>query len=144
MTLFKTMILVQLFFSFSITMITHAIPTSELVYVTSFSSLKNDIDAGDVSQEIQDSLDRQTNIPLIDVGAMVFYSGNIIIDLMLNFFFAVPEMIFLLIDGIARLISINVLFQNELQAFASAVIVILYFLGLIQLITGLRAGRVIT
>lgn len=143
MSLFKMMILVQLFFSFAITSVVYMIPDSELEYVNSFSSATTDVDNNQISSQIQDNLDRQTNLPLIDVGAMVFYSTNIIVDLLLNFFFAVPEMIFLVVGGIGHFVNIDVLLSRQLQAFTMAVILMLYFLGLIQLLTGLRAGRVI-
>lgn len=142
-TLFKTILLVQLFYAAAITLMLQTMPADSIVYVDSFSDLADDLDFQSVSSDVQESLQRQTNIPVIDIGALVFYSGNILIDLVLNFTFAIPEMIGLLVNGLLFLFNVPSIVVVTVQAFASVAIIILYFMGIIQLLMTIRSGRTV-
>lgn len=141
--LFRTMLLVQLFFSFAMTAIVYYIPDDAKNLVTSFSDVAGDIDLDTVGTEVQDALTRQTNIPVIDVGALVFYSGNILLDLMLNFAFAIPEMLGLIIYGLQSIITMPAYMVALTELFVGVTVISLYFISLIQLITGIRSGRIL-
>lgn len=143
MEMFKLIIIVQLFFSFAITGLAYAIPDDALNYVTSFSNPADEITFEGVTEEVQDSLEQQTNIPVIDLGALVFYSGNILIDLLLNFVFAIPQMLGLLVHGLMLLLNVDTYLIGLVQGFASAVVLALYVIGIMQLLTSIRSGRVV-
>lgn len=138
MSEFKVMLVVMLFYSTCITLITYAMPTESIHYVSSFSSLANDANLENVSAQIQDSITQQTRIPIIELGALVFYSGNIVIDLLLNFAFALPEMLGLLINGIMLLLNVDSYIFAVVQLFASVAMVVLYFVSIMQLLIGIR------
>jgi len=91
--LFVAILVMQLFYSFSITLVTHGMPEDSLNFVTSFSDATNQYDFDSTTSQVESSLNSQTSIPVIELGALVFYSGNIMIDLFLNFITAVPQMI---------------------------------------------------
>lgn len=135
---FKVMLVVMLFYSFCITLITYAMPVESISYVDSFSSLANEANLENVSVQIQDSITQQTRIPIIELGALVFYSGNIVIDLLLNFAFAIPEMIGLLVNGIMLLLNVDSYIFAVVQLFASVVMIVLYFVSIMQLLIGIR------
>lgn len=137
---FKTVIVVMLFYSFCITIVSYATPADALSYVTSFSDVSDQVNMKDVSDQVQESLESQINIPVIELGALVFYSGNIIIDLFMNFLFAIPEMIGLLISAVLLIFNVDSYVWATIQIFTSAVMVVLYVIGLIQILTGIRAG----
>lgn len=137
---FKVVIIVQLFFAFCITLVSHSLPADMRPYVDSFEGVSDQINLNNTAQKVQTSLEKQTRIPLIDIGALVFYSGNIIIDLLLNFVFAFPEMVGLLVYGLTVLFNINQYLVIMVQLFVSVIVVALYFLGLIQTILQLRSG----
>jgi len=143
MSLFKIMIVVNLFFAVAITLVAYAIPASARNYVEPFSEMSDKISLNDTTTKVQSSIQRQTNIPVIELGALVFYSGNIIIDLLLNFAFALPEMVGLVISGLGLLINLDTFIVASVQLFISALMIVLYFIGLIQLLTGIRSGRII-
>jgi hypothetical protein len=107
MDLFKAIIVVQLFFGFGMTLLAYAMPVDSLDYVTAFTDVSSSINLNDTASMVQENLQRQTNIPVVEIGALVFYSGNILIDLLLNFLFAIPEMIGLLIHGVMFLINVD-------------------------------------
>ena len=140
--LFKIIILIQLFYSLSITILAYAMPDDTLNYVTSFSEITEEINLQSVSTDIQDSLTDQTEIPVIDVGTLIFFSGNILIDLLLNFAFALPQMLSLLIQGLMQLINIDSTIYITVELFASVIMMVMYFIAIMQLLTGIRSGRV--
>jgi hypothetical protein len=143
MGLVMGVILIQLFYAASITIYTRAMPEEALDYVTSFSDVANEINLETVSDDVQDSLESQTNVPIVELGALVFYSGNILIDLLLNFAFAIPQMIALLLTGIEMLFDFHTGIAATVQLFATVSVTVFYFFGLIQLLTSVRSGRVI-
>lgn len=139
---FVAVILVQLFYSFAITLLAYALPASAIHYVTGFSELSGG-DLGSVGSSVQASLDRQTNIPVIEIGALVFYSGNILLDLLLNFAFAIPQMLGMLVNGIMLLLNVDSYIFAVVQLFASVVVTVMYFIGLMNLLVSIRSGRVV-
>jgi len=143
MTMFKVILVVQLFFAVGITLLTYAVPTSFINQVSSFSEVAEAINLESVSGDVQQSLERQTDIPAVELGALVFYSGNILIDLLLNFIFAIPEMVGLIINGLTRLLSIDTFMIATVQTFIGVVVMVLYFIGIMQLLVGVRSGRLV-
>lgn len=143
MSFFKIMITMQLFYAFAITLLAYSVPADAQSYVTSFSDLAEDISLENVSSEVQSSFESQTNIPLIELGALVFYSGNILIDLMLNFAFAIPQMLTLLLSGLLSIFGLDMFIFATMQLFLSVTVMVLYFMALIQLLTGVRSGRLV-
>jgi hypothetical protein len=143
MEYFKVVIIIMLFYSFSITILTYSLPNDALVYVTGFSDLSSSFDLETIGGDVQSSLESQTDIPVIELGALVFYSSNIILDLLLNFAFAIPQMFGLLINGLSLMLNIDSYLFVVVQLFASVTMVVLYFIGLIQLMTGIRSGRIV-
>lgn len=141
--LFKVMIIVMLFYSVAITGLTYVLPDTAKQYVTGFSSSSTNLDLETTSQQFTQSLEQQRSIPIIDMGALVFYSGNILIDLLLNFYFAIPQMIGFLFNAIALIFpALDAPFLVPLaQAFMSALITILYIIAIIQTLMSLRSGR---
>ncbi len=143
MELFKIVIIIQLFYAFAITVLVTSMPAESLNYVTSFSDITEEIDLESVSSDVQGSLTSQTEIPVIDVGSLIFFSGNILLDLLLNFAFAIPQMMGLLISGLLLLINVDSNIYIAVELFTGVVIVVMYFIVIIQLIAGLRTGRVV-
>lgn len=145
MNQFKVAIIAMLFYSFAITSITHSLPDDYVrAHMVNFADLGSDISLDDTAEQIDDSLQQVTNIPVIDIAALVFYSGNILLDLLLNFAFAVPQLFILLIRSISLFFGgLDVTLMLYLQTFASVAVMALYFIGLIQMLAGIRSGRVV-
>lgn len=140
----KIIVIMQAFFAVTITMVTYAMPADSLQYVTVFRDTADETNLYTMSSDIQANLEDQTEIPVVELGSLIFYSGNILIDLLLNFAFAIPEMIGLLINGITFLLNIDSFVFAYVQIFASVVISILYFIGIIQALISLRGqGRIV-
>lgn len=140
---FISAIMVMLFYSFAITTLTYALPADSLSYVNSFSDIRSDLTLDSVATDIEDGLTQQQSIPVIELGALVFYSGNILIDLLLNFIFAFPEMVGLLVNGITTIFNLDTMIFATVQIFATVLMMALYIIALIQLLTNVRSGQLI-
>ena len=139
MQYFKGIVLFMLFYSFAVTTYCYFIPADALNYTSVFSS--NTVNFEETAAQFEDSLSSQTSLPLVDLGALVFYSGNYLIDLMLNFAFAIPNMITTLLSSIAMLFGVNTYVWAYLDLVAKTAMIIFYFIGIIQLILTMRAGQ---
>jgi len=63
--------------------------------------------------------------------------------LLMNFVFALPEMIGMFLNGICMLFQFDSFIWQQIQVFFSVLILVMYFIGLIQLLTGIRSGRLV-
>ena len=140
---FKVTLMVMLFYAFAISVIVYALPPSARHFATIFSENTQDLNLETIGEEVQGGLTQQSNIPIIEAGALVFYSGNFLVDLLLNFLYAIPEMIGYLIYAITLLFNVNSIIVGFIQMFAFVLMTVLYIVGLIQLLTGIRSGRII-
>lgn len=129
------------FFSLGITAFTHYLPADAKYFASGFSG--STIDLETTTADLEENLQRQTNIPVIDVGALVFYSGNIFLDFMLNFIFAIPEAIGLIFKGLSMLFSFDAYIVYIVESFFGAIIILMYFMSILLFITGFRSGRVL-
>jgi len=134
----KVALLVMLFFSVAMTLLAHALPDDSLKYISDYSGGSRNLDT--MYNDVEDSLNVQTNIPIIEVGALIFYSGNFIVDLILNFIFAIPEMLGLLIHGIMIILNVDSYLFMVVEAFASIAIFIFYVVSIIEMLANLRSG----
>lgn len=137
MRLIMMVIVIQALWSTSITLYTHSLPGDVLVG----SAFELGADVGGLADDIQGNLERQTNIPVLDMGALVFYSGNILLDILVNFISAIPQMITMLISGIMFLFSIPEFVQDGIQVFATVVLTAMYLLSMMSMIMSFRSGR---
>lgn len=136
---FTVTIMIMIFYSFGITIFTHSLPAAQLDYVTSFSDLTNDLDLQSISNDFESSVEETMNIPLIELGALVFYSGNILIDLLMNFLYAIPQMIALFLQGLCWLFNFPSAIIQQIELFSTVLITVMYFIGLIQLVMNIRS-----
>jgi hypothetical protein len=140
----KIVLVMTLFYSFCITGFVYYLPNDAKAVVSIIGNSSNPTDFNSVSTEVHSTLTRQSSIPLIDIGALVFYSGNIVLDLLLNFAFAIPQMITFLIIALFSLVGgIPSYIQSLIQIFVSVAIGVWYVVSLIQLVTNIRSGRVV-
>lgn len=143
--LFKIIIVIQLFFAVGVEILTWSFNEESLplTYIEELSDIKDVYNIDTVSDQIESSVSLQQNIPIVDVGALVFHSGNILLNLIANFMFALPTMIGLIIATLTRILSLNPIMVAYVQAFFVGLVSVAYIIGVIQLLTGIRSGRAI-
>ena len=137
----KTMLTVQLFWALGVTLIAAVLPATFLtpvaIYISSSSSNTLDTLGGQLESNVQNQL----NLPLIDAASLVFYTGNLIVDLLLNFVTAVPEMFTLLLSGLFILVPIDAIMQTYIKLFLFTLVAMIYFFGLLTFLSNMRSGR---
>lgn len=140
MDYFKAVLLTQLFYSVAIVLILYGLEGTTLApHIQSFSDVGGSIGLNNVTSEVQNTLDRETQFSVVDLGALALFSGNILLDLLVNFAFALPQMITLLVNGVLQLIGVDAQITAIVQIFATAVIMIMYFIALLSLLTNIRS-----
>ncbi|MEM5810121.1 MAG: hypothetical protein QW156_04515 [Candidatus Aenigmatarchaeota archaeon] len=142
MKFFTYIIIIQLFYSFGISMLSYSLDKlvvqQRQLILSQFQTLGRNIT--EITQSIEKTTQSSMNIPLIDLGALVFYSGNIIVDLMVNFLFAIPSMATLLVSSFQFFFStIDPILISNLKLFLYSIISVIYFIALIQFLLSIRA-----
>jgi|SRR6056297_2808066 len=141
---FKAILIVMLFYSFVITTMTYVTPEGALNYIESIDDITTPTDLQEVGEKVQSSVEKQTNIPVVEMGALVFYSGNILIDLILNFIYAIPQMIGLLVNLLLMLFNVESQVFAIVEIFAAVIYTVLMLLTLLEMLTNIRAqGNVV-
>lgn len=134
-------LMTMLFYSFGITMLAHFIPADNLAYVDVFSSSGAQLDFEEVGEQLDDSIQDQINVPLIDLAALVFYSGNILIDFFLNFIFAFPQMVQILLSVMFNFMDVDIFIQTTVKQAVGIIVFVPFVLLLLSFILNMRSGR---
>lgn len=101
-------------------------------------------DIGDYAEQVETAAGKEMNVPLVDMGTLIFFSGNLVVDLMLNTIFAIPEMIMILIGGFLALFPINAYLAVQLKVVIFAIIAIIYVILIIAFVADLRSRGGVT
>jgi len=139
-SIFMVILLVQLFYATGVTVIAYSLPSVTNEYVDGAETIASGIDIEDVAADLTNSFDNQLNIPVIELGALVFYSGNILVDLLLNFLTALPQLITQVLSILFMITGVDSQVQNYIQLFLTGMVTIYYFMSLLVLLTNIR-GR---
>lgn len=136
---FGTVILVSMFWSLLITTTLHFMPDADRNIIVKFET--TDLittNTDDITQEFQASLQDEKSFGIVDLAALSLYSGNIAVDLAVNFFFAIPEMFYLLFFGVFSLLHVNDFIQIQFLIWIQGIFAIIATMVLIQFILGIR------
>lgn len=140
MDLLKTVIWIQLFYTLSITFLVYAMPADMVNQVViaqdSVSGLQTIQSTSDL---VSSSVSSTKNLPLVELGSLIFYSGNILLDLVLNFITAIPQMLTFLLDLVSKLFSFDTFYMTQLKTAFGAIVTIFYLIGLFQTLTSMRS-----
>jgi len=138
--LFTTLLIVQIFWSLSVSLIVPYMPNATNNQVVMFNNSNNVIELGTLQSSIDQGISDQTSIPLLETGALIFYSSATILNLMVNFFTAIPQMATLLISVLFIFIPIDYAIVIVVKTWVFAVVGILYAIALFAFITGTRTN----
>lgn len=140
----KVILIMMVFYSAVMTGITHAMPSDALSAPAIFSEPAEKYNIDDLNEKMSESLQSQTNIPVVELGTLIYYSGNILVDFLFNFVFAVPEMIGLFFNGVGILFNLPGNMWIIITLATSVMMIGIYVIGLMQAILNLRGqGRLV-
>lgn len=138
--MFSTGIIAMLFYSISITMLTHSLPPTELNFIVSFDFGEKAITTNysELTKNIEENMSKQKKVGVADVGSLVLYSGNLVLDLFLNFMNAIPSMATLLFKIIFLFVPIESNLAAQFNLGVYAIISSIWIITLIFFITQVR------
>jgi hypothetical protein len=128
------------FYSVGITVYTYAVPSDIAPKITSYGQITGLGDIETQTGDLQSSLQKQTNIPLIDAGALVWYSGNIFLDFALNFITAIPQMVTQLLTILFMIMHVDTVFAHLIQVFMTLITTAAFIFFIIELILSIRSS----
>jgi hypothetical protein len=135
----KIILVVQLFYSFAITGLIYAMPAADQVQITEFTNVAAEYDQRTIAQEVEGTITKEFNIPVIELATLVYYSGNILLDLILNFATAVPQMFTILIGGFLKFFNFEAELAEAVLGFISALIMMLYVIAIASFLLNIRS-----
>lgn len=138
--IFISFLMVSLFYAFAVTLIVPALPNSVQNQVIAYTNDAGIIDYTTLGTEVETTLQNQVNVPLLDFGALVFYSSSFLLNLMINFVTAIPQMLTMFLASIFIFFPVEQGLQIKIKMIFTFILSIFYFLGIIAFITNFRSG----
>ena len=133
-------VMIQLFYGFGMTLLAYALPTAAIDMINMYSGPSEDLDMVGISDTIESNLRSQLDIPIVDIGAVVFFSGNILMDLIINFFTAIPSMITLAFTSFFMLFPVDAFIATQIKIVVWVFASIVYFIAFLSFIMSIRSG----
>jgi hypothetical protein len=132
--------MVQLFYGFGITLLAYSLPTETVNLINTYEGPRDNLDVEDISETIESNLQSQLNIPIVDIGSLVFFSGNILIDMVINFFTAIPSMLTIAISSFFMFFPVDAFIATQIKLLFWVFAAIIYFIAFLSFIMSLRSG----
>jgi len=143
---FKVALIVQLFFGAFLTMTVHGLsnaPGFNDNDVAAFNIVNSDFNTERVAGTLGTNAEKQFQLGAQDLGSLAYFSGNILVDFVVNAFAAIPLMFGLLVQAIAYFITLDPVISQQLSLFVTVIVGALYVIGFMQLLIGVRSGRLV-
>lgn len=134
----RAIILMSIFYSFAITTLTHFLP-ADVSSTGIFTNFNSEASTANINAQVNSGLGQQLNIPVFDLGSLVYYSGNFVVDLLANFVFAIPEMVGIFFAGFFYLFGVDAFLANQLLLVIRVFLGISYSIMLISLLLNIRS-----
>lgn len=137
----KVIFMVQLFYAFAITLVIYSVPAGSLNYIPgNFNETATEFSEKNIAGNLEQNFTKQVGVPsLVEVVTLVVYSGNIVLDLFLNFITAVPQMFTLLIGGFLLFFNVDAMISTQIKLLIETLITVFYMLGLVSFLLAIRS-----
>lgn len=111
--------------------------------IADYQSIAAINDLNDLSNKFETGLNNQQNTGPIEIAALIFYSGNFFVSLFLNFIFAVPRLIGIIITTFLYFAGFNSALIVGVIGLINFIFSATYVLIVIGFLLGVRSGRTI-
>lgn len=136
--IFVWLLIVQMFYAFSVSVFVPMIPDIQQQQIIQYTDERGVVNFATLGSSMQGAVNSQSTIPFLDLGALVFYSSSILINLVLNFITAIPQMVSWLLVGLFTFLPFDSTIQNSVKMIFLGMVTIIYYLLLILYIMGVR------
>ena len=137
---FTRAIEVMAVYSIMITLLVYALPAEDRTFVLELKASPAFIELDDMSNEFQTGIQQQKSFGVVEFGALALFSGNILIDLILNFFTALPSMASIIMNGVLMFMNLSDPIRNAVMLFTYAIVGIIYLISIILLLINIRSA----
>lgn len=134
----RAIVIMLAFYSFSVTAITHYLP-SDVTGTGIFTNLNTAGSVQNINAQVNSGLGQQLNIPVFDLGSLIYYSGNFIVDMLVNFVFAIPQIIGIFFAGLFYLFGVDAFIANQILLVIKVLAGTSYTIMLITLLINVRS-----
>lgn len=141
--IFTAFLLLQLFYAFAVTLIVPALPGALDNQVIAYTNSSGLISYSTLSSDVEGTVQNQFNIPLLDFGALIFYSSSFLLNLMVNFITAVPQIMLMGLTALFVFFPFTTGLQADIRMILTLMLTLFYFISLISFVTGFRSGGAI-
>ncbi len=138
--IFMWLLITQIFYSLSITIMVPLIPDAQQNQIVMYLSDEGIINFNSLSASVEGAVESQSSIPFLDYGSLIFYSTSIILNLLINFFTAIPQMVLMLISTLFIFLPFDYSIQTTIKMIFFIVINALYYISLLFYITNQRTS----
>lgn len=135
----KIILVVQLFYAFAITGIVYSIPANQQTNLAMYRSPADEFSQKYITDQVQGNMQKQVTLPVIELATLVYYSGNVVLDLLLNFATAVPQMFTLLISSFLFFFNVDPVLAYQIQSFFIVLIGMLYLISIVTFLLNIRS-----
>ena len=125
------------FYSLLMTMIVYALPSTTIA--NSYLEFSDTFEG--TASDVQDLVEKERQIPVVNIGVLVFYSGNLIVDFIVNFVTAIPSMLSFLVTIFTTIFSVDAVIASYIGIFYMTVATVGFWLAVVNAIIGTRSGR---
>lgn len=136
--IFLWLLIVQMFYAFAVSIFVPMIPDIQQQQIVQYTDEAGVINFATLGSTMQGAVNSQSTIPFLDFGALVFYSSSVLINLVLNFITAIPQMITWLLAGLFTFLPFNDTMQTSVKLIFLAMTTIVYYALFIFYILGVR------
>jgi len=144
MDFLKVIVILQILFSFSTTMIVYSLPDDALKsFMMGEVRMEHGESTGEIISEFNETASSMKQSSLINTAFLLFYTGNLLIDLFMNFLFAIPEMLTIPWNLFCYVFHVDPTFQGGVSMIIFAIASVIYMIVIISLIVQIRSGRTI-
>jgi hypothetical protein len=127
-----------MFYSFAVSVFVPMIPNAQQYQVVTYTDARGVVNFSTLGTTMESAVSSQSTVPFLELGALIFFSSNILINLVLNFITAIPQMLTWLIAGLFEFLPFNQTIQISVKTIFIAMGTILYYLLFILYILGVR------
>lgn len=139
--IFTSLLLVQMFYALAVTLLVPLIPMAAANQVVMYSTSSSVVNFTTLASSMQSGITNQQSVPLLSFGTLIFYSANIILNLMINFFTAIPQMLTIFIEGLFYVFPLEQSLQLVIKGTFIVIVSIIYFITLFTFIMGSISGN---
>lgn len=134
---------VQALFSLFITLMIYTVPLmtgGDLTYIFELKGAPTYRELGNFGGEFQSSIEQQRSFGVVELGSLALYSGNILVDLILNFFTAIPSMATIIVNGVFFFLNVSTPIKEAALTFTYTIVGIIYLILIITLLIDIRTN----